>query len=93
MNYEEQVLTLMKHLGDNYTPQGLAALTQALATGLARTVALIPDHDQMHLALVKIADAMHITACAEHLALHPEQAPLTAEDFLRDVFKPEKFHG
>lgn len=97
MNYEEQVQALLVHLANNMTPEGRAELVKALGTGIARIMATIPDHDRMHQAIDGLANAIHLDACSIHKQLHPapaaEPAAMTAEDFLRDVFKPEKFHG
>lgn len=94
MDYEQKVTEMMRHLGENFTPQNFSALVNALTNAAARTVALIPDHDTMHAAVDRIAQAMHATACQEHTALQPHrQQAVTPENFLRDHFKPEKFHG
>lgn len=101
MNYEQQVQGLLVHLANNMTPEGRAELVKAQGTGIARIVATIPDHDRVHQAVDGLAHAIHLDACAIHKQLHPAPAAadaataaeVSAEDFLRNHFKPERFHG
>lgn len=92
MNYQEQCLAMMKDLGDNFSEQRFAELIQALGNAMVKTAALIPDHENMHVAMNAVCNTMQEQACAEHRLLHPAK-PMNAETFLRDVFKPEKLNG
>jgi len=92
----------MIHMGCNFSSDQFAEMIEAMAVAIARTMALIEDHDQMHEALEKLCEAMQKDACHHHAFLHKvkeEKAKadgvrfINAEDFLRDIFKPEKFNG
>ena len=69
----------------------------------------IPDHDAMHTTLIHLNNTMQRAACDLHDSVwqqvsheeEPEEEepapvqpqPVDAETFLRDHFKPERFHG
>lgn len=101
MDYKQATLLILKDLGDNYTPERFTAAVHALSMGLAKVMALIDDHQQMHNSLDVLLDAIAAQACAEHEITHnikapehePENNTMTYEEFLRDVFHPEKFNG
>lgn len=98
MNYEEQCLHMMRHLGAHYTPENFAQFLYALSMSIARTVALVDDHAHMHEVIDRLSQAIHAEGCREHVSIHgddktEEREPIDAETFLREVFKPESFNG
>lgn len=92
MDYEQQCLAMMKDLGENFTNERFVALVKALGSAIAKTATVIEDHDRMHAAIQAVCDSIHAQACAEHKLVHPNQhtQQMNAEQFLRDVFKPER---
>jgi hypothetical protein len=95
MNYEEQVRAMLRHAASlQYaTRQDEAAemgkVVEALGKGIAIVAMGLPKASMATFVVeVSRAIGMQIT---EYLT--EQGAAIPAEDFLRDVFKPEKFHG
>jgi hypothetical protein len=93
MDYQEQVQRMVEHLAQDNNPAKRPELVKALASGLVRILATIPDHDLMHQAIDGFCKALHIDACHLHSLLSAKTNEVNAETFLRDHFQPEKFHG
>lgn len=92
MDYTEKCTELMMHLGTNFSQGDMAELIAAFADGIARTIALMHDHDLMHEQLSSLCEAMHKAACEYHAAMHGDgDHDIDAETFLREVFHKDKF--
>lgn len=97
MDFKEQAMSMLIDLGQNYTDERHRELIHSLGLALAKTFALISNHDEMHSMLEKLCEAIQLQACEEHQLLHPDQEDADEEEgeqavsyetFLRDIFKP-----
>lgn len=105
MNYASQVRDMLLHLSqhENRLQENLNDLLAALGTGIARAMALIDNHDDMH----RVLDAYLLGVAAESCISHSDfqkargkdpaceeneidEEVVDYETFLRDIFKPEK---
>jgi hypothetical protein len=95
MNYEEQVRAMLRHAASlQYTTQQdeaaeMGEVVKALGKGIA-TVAMGLPRESMVPFVVEVSRAIG-AQIAEYLA--DQGVAIPAEDFLRNHFKPEKFHG
>lgn len=100
MDFKEQTTAMLMHLGNDYTDERHRELISALCMALAKTFALISDHDKMHDLVQRMCEAIELQACEEHQSLHEDQdieentitvnsQTMTYEAFLRDVFHPD----
>ncbi|CAB4122531.1 hypothetical protein UFOVP33_18 [uncultured Caudovirales phage] len=94
MNYEEQVRAMVRHASQQHTEPQAAAIemgqvVEALGKGVAIVAMGLPPQHVLDF-LTEVA-----TAIAVQTRLYQKEhgSAIDAHAFLRDVFKPEKFHG
>jgi hypothetical protein len=94
MNYEEQVRAMLRHAtqkcsNDQEAAAEMGEVVKALGNGIAIVAMGLPQHI-IGSFVVEVSRAI-ASQIREYQINHG--AAVTAETFLRDVFKPEKFHG
>ena len=100
MNYEQQVKDMLAQAGQA-TDRDRLNLLYALGYGITVMFSVVSDHKRMHELLHGFLSAIHDDCCDMHAKVHPDQKNIettrqkavSAEEFLRDHFKPEKMNG
>ncbi len=106
MNYKAQVRDMLNHLATNPDSMqtNLVEMLSALGDGIAKTMALIDDHEEMHRVLETYLAAVSAACCFNHADFAKERGAdlkdeceeesveqsIDYESFLRDVFQPTK---
>ncbi len=108
MNYKAQVRDMLTHLATNPDPlpQNIVEMLSALGDGIAKTMALIDGHDEMHRVLETYLSAVSAACCFNHADFErargieskdeceeeSQEQSIDYESFLRDVFQPTKMN-
>ncbi len=101
MKYHETVRQMLDHYAQSPNSQNedLAEIVDALGRGLAAVLGSLKTKRDVNIALEAVFIAIRQSAIAAHsiseviTRLEPNAQVMTAEDFLRDHFKPEKPNG
>ncbi len=103
MNYSDhvkQMLAQFERSDPQHRAQEFAELLEALGKGIGAALGAIENRKQMNIALEGVLIAIRETAiiCHEIGELKPNDKDYTvrvmsAEDYLRDIFKPSKLDG
>ncbi len=108
MDYKAQVRDMLTHLATNpdSMTSNLVKLLSALGDGIAKTMALIDGHEEMHRVLEAYLAAVSAACCFNHADFakargiemkdecegEPQEQTIDYESFLRDVFQPTKMN-
>lgn len=101
MKYHETVRRMLEQYAQSPNNQNneLAEIVDALGGGLAAVLGSLKTKRDVNIALEAVFIAIRQSAIAAHsiseviTRLEPEVQIMTAADFLRDHFKPEKPNG
>lgn len=95
MDYETQVRALFKHLAENQNLENWNAFQAALLGSLARSYAMMVDHDEMHVKIVEDYKQISNMSCSFWHRLekmNQEQAAEKATTELLQKFCPRGFN-
>jgi hypothetical protein len=95
MDYEKMVRDMLMHVCNDFSKEQYAHFTRAVSMGLGEALALIETREDMLQAanLMFGAIVQHAMECRATLHESEADGGVSAEEFLRDHFKPGSFNG
>lgn len=95
MNYEEQVRAMLRHAASlqHTTQQEEAAEMGKVVEALGKGIAIVAMGLPKEVVATFVVEVSRAIGAQISEFEHNYGAEITAEMFLRDVFKPETFHG
>ena len=83
MDYRRMTLEMMQDMATNFSSQKFGKLVTAMAQGIAHTMALCDEKEDMKTSLKTLFAAIWAQALLEHDRYHDAQSPGADESFSR----------